>query len=76
MYLSQGRFILFSNTTFIQLVIDFFYGEGGIAALKPASFGDYFPLAALVLVRSLVRFSVLSSLQVTECDELRQGTHC
>lgn len=75
MYLSQGRPILFSNTVFIQLVIDFFYGEGGIAALKPATFGNYFPLAALVLVRSLVSFSVLLFIQVIECDELRQSTH-
>ncbi|KAF7974178.1 hypothetical protein HWV62_13209 [Athelia sp. TMB] len=51
----NGFPIMYSNPAFIQFVIDFFYGEQGIAAAMPTKFGARFPDAALVVVRTLFR---------------------
>lgn len=45
---------MYSDPVFKQLVINYFYGQHGIASTMPSGFLIAFPAAALVLVRTFV----------------------
>lgn len=45
---------MYSDPVFKQLIVNFFYGEHGIANAMPAGFTTSFPAPALVLVRTMV----------------------
>lgn len=71
-YRAQNNIILFSNPVLLEVAVDFFYGEAGIAQLEPSIFRKRVPLPGLVLVRFYVSMSTHIFQSVTHGERRRR----